>query len=515
MHTRHIATSTLWQLSSQGFTMVLGILSIKFVTIGLNQSLVGNYQTVWSYLQIFGILADFGLYAVAIRELSRAENRAVTLGSLFVLRALITLISLSSALLLAFLIPQFTGTPLPLGIAIAIFVPFFTLLSGMFRTLFQVHYQMHLVFIAEVCAKIIPVCLLGIAILLGTRGSDNPHIFYIFNAFGDLGAITLFIVSLWFARPLLGHMGKVDKAELRPAGTPLLKVYPQFSREEFKRLFRLALPYGLAFLATTLYRQSDVTLIALLRPDYDLQNAHYGTVLRLTEIGFLLPTFILNSALPHMSEQRERYLSRFLGSILLTLLTLGSTISLFAFFFARPIVLLIANPSYLSTAFSPGSDTALMLMAFPMFLGMIISFCFYLLLHEHKWKPLLILTSIAALLSITLNMQLIPLFGFIGAAMTSILIHLLLASGLLIVSLRFIKVSLPFKRLCQWFAFSLVFGLSLFFVLPFAVSALSTILLGSCVLVGAIFLLSFLDLVPIHFHYFFGSGRNGMKVWDN
>ena len=102
MHTRSIATSTLWQLGSQAVTMVLSIVSIKFVTIALSQSLVGNYQTVWSYLQIFGILADFGLYAVAVREFSKAKDPGLTLGTLFVLRAGITLLSLGSAIGIAF-----------------------------------------------------------------------------------------------------------------------------------------------------------------------------------------------------------------------------------------------------------------------------------------------------------------------------------------------------------------------------------------------------------------------------
>ena len=44
-----------------------------------------------------------------------------------------------------------------LGVTIALFVPFFTLLAGMLRTIFQVQYQMHYVFIAEVVGKVVPV----------------------------------------------------------------------------------------------------------------------------------------------------------------------------------------------------------------------------------------------------------------------------------------------------------------------------------------------------------------------
>ena len=500
MHTRSIATSTLWQLGSQAVTMVLSIVSIKFVTIALSQSLVGNYQTVWSYLQIFGILADFGLYAVAVREFSKAKDPGLTLGTLFVLRAGITLLSLGGAIGIAFALPGFGGTPLPLGIAIAVFVPFFTLLSGMLRTLFQVRYQMHYVFLAEVCSKFVPVCLIGLSLIFGARLSDNLNFYYAFLGFGGIGSFILFLFSLRFARPLLDSLGKPDEPELRPASRGLFGVHPRFSGAEFFRILKLSAPYGIAFLMTTIYRQSDITLIALLRPqDYDIQNAHYGIVMRLTEVGFLLPTLIMNSALPVMSTGGRSDMEDFLGKLLLSLLTLGSIISLFSFFLARPLILLITQESYLSTPLSFGSDTALQLMAFPMFLGMIITFCFYLLLHEHRWKWLLTFTTFSAALSVTFNSALIPQFGFMGAAMTSVFIHLFLTTGLLIVSLRFTKVSIPFSKLCQWFAFSLVTGLSLFAMAPFITSSLSTILLSGAMLGFSLVLLFLFGLPPANF----------------
>jgi len=189
----------------------------------------------------------------------------------------------------------------------------------------------------------------------------------------------------------------------------------------------------------------------------------------------------------------------FLGKLLLSLLTLGSIISLFSFFLARPLILLITQESYLSTPLSFGSDTALQLMAFPMFLGMIITFCFYLLLHEHRWKWLLTFTTFSAALSVTFNSALIPQFGFMGAAMTSVFIHLFLTTGLLIVSLRFTKVSIPFSKLCQWFAFSLVTGLSLFAMAPFITSSLSTILLSGAMLGFSLVLLFLFGLPPANF----------------
>ncbi len=452
MSIHKIATSTLWQLGSQAVTMVLGILSVKFTVLALSTSLVGNYQTVYAYLQIFGILADFGLYAVSVRELSHAKDRALTFSTLFLLRACITVLSLALALALAFLLPAFRGTPLPLGILIASLVPFFTLLGGMFRSYFQVTYQMRSVFIAEITSKVVPVFLMGTALFLGLRHEESVILYLLFLSFGGIGGILFFGLCIWFTRGLPEvYLGLSD-------------LYHPPLWAEFRRILCLAAPFGFAFLATTIYRQSDVTLIAMFRPDYDIQNAYYGTALRIAEIGFLIPTFLLNSVLPILSEKKddsERAL--FLGRILIILLTLASIASLYSFFWARPLMHLLTDESYLSTALLPGADTALQLLSFSMFLSAIISFCFYLLLLRHSWKLLLTFTSIAAAFSVVMNSILIPKFGFVGAGMTSIAVHILLAISLSALTMYKVAVYLPFARFARWFTFSLTMGLLLYF----------------------------------------------------
>ena len=478
MSLKKIAGSTMWQLTSQSIAMIVGLLSVKLVTTALNQSLVGNYQTVYAYLQIFGIIADFGLYAIAVREVSRAKNPEVTLGSIFLLRLCITIISLGSAVILAWSYPL--PQPLPLGITIAIFVPFFTLLAGMFRTMFQVHYKMHYVCIAEIIGKTVPMLLIASMVVMGARESDSVSLYYLLLAFGGAGSFLLLILSAFFARSLLeGSL--------------------QFSKQEFFRIAKLAAPFGLAFLFTTIYRQFDITLIALLRPhDYDIQNAYYGVVMRLTEMGFLLPTFILNSALPIITQKREEGSdpSALLGNVLIGLLILGSTFSLVSFFWARPIVLLLTRESYLSTSTSAGSDTALQLLSFPMFLGMIITFCFYLLLTLHKWRQLLAAIIAAATISVCLNLMVIPALGFVGAGITSIITHLFLAIALVIIALRSIRVATRFDQFIRWGLYSLLTGVALWLSAPLLSGSIMTIGAGILLLILLFVLLRALRFLP-------------------
>lgn len=467
---RLIASSTLWQIASQITMAALSIITVKFVAIGLSKELAGNYNSAYGYLQIFGILADFGLYAVAVREVSRApahsaahgkHDQAEVMGALIMLRIIITALSLGSALLFAWILPVWRDTPLPLGITIAAFVPFFTLLAGIQRTIFQVRYTMHYVFIAEVLQRIVAVGLIAVFIAMGVRESYDLWAYHYFLLAGSAGAFVLFVLSTVFARRLL-------------------RVKLQWQPQLLKILFLQAAPYGLAFLCTALYRQLDVTLIALLRDDYEAQNAYYGFALRAVEMGYLIPTFLLNSTLPALSERdaKGEDTGALVGKILFAILLVGSAMALFAGLWGRPLMLLLTRPEYVSGAgLAAGADTALTLLAIPMFLNGIVLFSFYSLLTRHAWQPLVTTLALGAFLSIALNVLFIPRWGFVGSAMSSIATNCFLAITLFIQSRRILPIRFDAVLLKRWLLFSLLLGLFLLAVRPLLTSDLATALL--------------------------------------
>ena len=474
MSNRAIAGSTLWQVASQTVMAMLSIVTVKFVAIGLSKELAGNYHSAYGFLQLFGILADFGLYAVAVREVSAAPDRSEdhdvpdrsqVMGALIILRTLILAASLGLALTLVWMLPAWQGTPLPLGVTVASLVPLFTLLAGIQRTVFQVRHQMHYVFIAEVTQRVVTVVLIGLFILMGTRLSEDEQVYRAFLFIGGIGAFVLFVLSTSFARKLM-------------------RVRLEWDWQLLRSLLLRSAPYGIAFFCTALYRQLDVTLIALLRPDFEVQNAYYGFALRIVEMAFLFPTFLLNSTLPTLAERHARKEDTriFLGKTLFAILLLSTTAFLFAFFWARPVMMLLTTDDYLATALRPGSDTALRLLALPMFLNGIVLFSFYALLTRHAWQPLVTTLALGALFSLGLNLMLIPRYGFVGAGWTSIATHLFLASALFPQSLRMMPLTLPRRLLLQWGLYTLLLATFLALTAPHLTSTPKTV-------VGSIFAL--------------------------
>ena len=449
MSTRAIATSTLWQIGSQATMAVLSAVSVKFVAMGLSKELAGAYNSAYGYLQLFAILADFGLYAVSVREVSAARDKEKVLGGLLVLRSVIVVLSLGSAVLIAWLVPAWTGTPLPIGITIAAFVPFFTLLAGVLRTVFQITFTMQYVFVAEVLQRVLTAGLMLLIILSGVRLSTDVRVYEWFLGVGAIGAIFLFALSSFFA--------------LR-----IMRVRPTFDPELLTRLLKASAPYGVAFLCIALYRQFDLTMIAVLRDDFRLQNAVYGFSSRVTEMTYLIPTFLLNSTLPILSERSAKGepTDTLLGKTLLLVLVFGSASSLFSYFWATPIMSLLTTPAYLESATQVGSDTALSLLSVPMFLNGIVLFSFYTLLAKHEWKPLVLCMMIAVVISLVLNFTWIPSLGFIGAIRTATVVHLFLVITLLPLALRSMPASLPVSQIVRWILFSLVLGAVLFMTGP-------------------------------------------------
>lgn len=465
MSTRHIATSTLWQIASQVIMAALSIVTAKFVAVGLSKELAGFYNSAYGFLQIFAILADFGLYAVSVREVSKAVEKEKILGTLLVLRSGITVLSLGSAVLFAFLIPAWTSTPFSVGIAIASLVPFFTLLAGVLRTVFQIHYKMQFVFIAEVMQRILTTVGIGAFIWMGVRVSDDPKIYEAFLWIGGAGAALLFAISFVYAEMLM-------------------KIRPYFEWALLKRMLLLAAPYGAAYLFISLYRQLDVAFISLLRPDFALQNAHYGFAGRVEDMAFLVPTFLLNSVLPILSKRLadKEDVKDLLGKTLFILIVLGMIFLLFSYFWSVPLTLLFATRDYLSTPELAGTDRALELMSIPMFLNGLVLFCFYVALAKHAWKSLLVILAGGVVMTIVLNLLWTPVYGFVGAAWTLIIVHVLLTLVLLPQTLRVTRVTLRWESLLRCAVFSAILGLFLSVTAPLMTNALT--ILGGLALVG-------------------------------
>jgi O-antigen/teichoic acid export membrane protein len=196
------------------------------------------------------------------------------------------------------------------------------------------------------------------------------------------------------------------------------------------------------------------------------------------DMAYLLPTFLLNSTLPMLSERdaQGEDTRALLGKTLLIVLIIGIISLLFAALWSRPLTDLLTTEAYLSQNGRAGSDTALLILSVPMFCNGLILFGFYSMLTKHAWRPLVASMCCGVVLALGMNIVLIPQWGFIGAATTSVVVHVALACLLLPQALRRLPARFPLRYWLQLGVFTLLLGAMLAVLRPMLADGLATAL---------------------------------------
>ena len=72
---RRVASNTAVQLAGKAVVLALGAVSIAVLTRYLGPSDYGRYALALMYMQLFGVLADVGLYTTVVRDISKDPSR--------------------------------------------------------------------------------------------------------------------------------------------------------------------------------------------------------------------------------------------------------------------------------------------------------------------------------------------------------------------------------------------------------------------------------------------------------
>lgn len=71
MENKKIYTNTIAQIGGKVVTALISIFLIKIISNYLDIAGYGLYSKLYNYLSIFAVLADFGLYTISVREMSK------------------------------------------------------------------------------------------------------------------------------------------------------------------------------------------------------------------------------------------------------------------------------------------------------------------------------------------------------------------------------------------------------------------------------------------------------------
>jgi O-antigen/teichoic acid export membrane protein len=486
--TRKILSNTFWQVLGRVVTALIGIISIKIITNYLPTDVYGQYTTIYEFIGFFAIAADFGLYTIGVREMAKKEKlESEILANVLAIRLCLIAFTLLAAVVTANLIPQYSGTFVSSGIWIVAFTTGLALLSGTLTSVLQYRLKMQYANIGIILSRFVSIGYVAYTVFI--LKPDNLAVGFQNLLYAGLFAnLLLVMITFYF----------VSKET---------KIYLDFNWQYTRELVSKSLPYGLALILSTIYFKIDIILLSLLK-DYH-QVGIYGVPLKLMEILSVLPVFLLNSALPAMTESFNNNKAKFvatLSKLWTFLMMLAAPILIGGLVLAFPLTFVISNPQFLSGyhcnnniqvvfqneneaalkcknekvsnlfewpnaepdsfTYLFGSDMALKIILFGMFFSFLNTlFAFSLVSMDHQSK-LIITNAIGVIFNLVTNLIFIPKYGFLGAAVTTVLSEIIILYGTYYYVRKNVPLQLPYKKSIYILFSAAVMGLIVFLLQP-------------------------------------------------
>jgi O-antigen/teichoic acid export membrane protein len=426
---RKILSNTAFQIGGRAGVALLSLAVIKIITNYLSVGKYGEYTNVYEFLALFAIIADFGLYTISVREMARNEDKIPKIiGNILTLRLVIGLIVLVGVIIGGFMVPSHQGTQIPYAIMIATTASLIALINGTITSVLQEKYKMQHAAKAQIFGKIVQVGYMALVAFVLFTHNTHQGFYHLFWA----GVMGNFAMLLFTGHSVLKY-------------TPLKL---RFDKPVIKYLLKQAAPYGLALFLSNIYLRADTILVFNIRGREEA--GLYGVAVRLLEALIILPQFFMNSVLPtlskHILEKRDTYKKilqyTFDFQIMLSLpFVVGGVI------LSQPLINLIAQPEFISRASEGffGSDAALRIILFAFALVAVNVIFNFTLIAIRKQAQLIWINGICAIFNLIANIIVIPVYGFRGAAVTTVVSELLV----FVLIFTTVKRHLPFKLSLQ------------------------------------------------------------------
>jgi O-antigen/teichoic acid export membrane protein len=404
MHLR-IAANTISQLLGKvigaGTTFLISLfLAREFGVIGY-----GDFVKVTTYVSFFFLLADFGLNAVYLQRQKDPTSFPTLIGARIIGGTILIFLALA---ILAFL-PQgeSQGYTSIVRLGIILFSPAI-LFQGLITTtnaVFQKHLRYDVSTISLAAGSIVSLILL----LLFFKTSANAAV---------VGSITLLA-------------GAIATALTAFIGVKILKepISISLSPAKVSGLFMASLPLGLTLLFTLVYGHIDSVILTLTRPTEDV--GIYGLAYKVFEIILVFPTFFMNALYPLMLKASQDELVGVIKKSGIFLFAVA-VVGVITTWIAAPYLTLIQEGFVQSVA-----PLRILSLSLPFFF--LSALCMWALITLKKQILLAIIYGGVMILNIFLNTWLIPQYGYIAAAWTTVVCEgvVLTISGFLL--LRYIS----------------------------------------------------------------------------
>ena len=266
---RSIASNFSIQLIGKALSILIGLLSIAIITRVLGTEAFGEYTTAITYVQMFGVIVDFGLTLTLIVMISRPgidEERIV--GNFFGLRLVSGFLMFSLAPVSVLLLPW--STTVKTAVLVGALAYFLMGGASMLIGVFQRHESMWRAALAELLNRTV---LLALTVVFALTA---PGVVEMVFALVIANAVWL-VMMIWMARPFV-------------------KIRPLFEWSQWMSILSQSWPIAISIIFNLLYLKGDVLFLAYFRDQGEV--GLYGAAYRILDVLTVLPTMFMGLVLP-------------------------------------------------------------------------------------------------------------------------------------------------------------------------------------------------------------------------
>lgn len=283
---RSIASNFSVQLGGKILSILIGLLSVAILTRALGTEAFGEYTTAVTYLQMFGVVVDFGLTLTLIVMISKPgidEERIV--GNFFGLRLVSGFVMFSLAPLSVLLLPW--SSTIQTAVLVGALAYFLMGGASMLLGVFQRHQAMWRAALAELINRAV---LLGLVALFAYT---SPGVVEMVFAMVIANAVWL-ILMVQFA-------------------SPFVKIRPLFEWSQWMFILAHSWPIAISIIFNLLYLKGDILFLAYFRDQAEV--GLYGAAYRILDVMTVLPTMLMGLVLPSLvamwsAGQKEEFRTR-------------------------------------------------------------------------------------------------------------------------------------------------------------------------------------------------------------
>jgi O-antigen/teichoic acid export membrane protein len=437
---QRVVWNTAVQLVGRLVSIALWLVAFGLVTRYLGVAAFGEYSLVLAFVALLVPIADLGLTLTAVRELrAHPEREDEVLADASGLRLLV---AATAAVVLVAISPLFPYSDrVESGLRIAAIGLFFLVLSGVPTIVFQTRIRLDLAALVD----------------LVTAAATLTLIVIVTEA--DLGFTWLIVASV-IAAVLTAFTGFA-------VASRFARLRPRFRRDRLVALLVATLPVGLFTIFAIIHFKVDTVLLSLLQPVEDV--GIYSAAYRFLEQALFFPALFMASVYPILASliaNRDQGLQLAVDKSLTFLLATAIPLATASFILAPDIIFLIAGE-----AFKDAVEPMRVLVFASLFIFTNALFASLLILYRRQ-RVLVLLVGGALVLNVALNLILIPLFSYHGAAAATVVTEGSAGIAMIVAVLRHSDLALnlaPLPRvilatagmaLVLWLAAPLPFGVT-------------------------------------------------------